>query len=323
MHMDVIMVRRLFNRRGCLWRSRTIPTRTRSCPGIRWGLSQTCDSSPGRAKKHVFKSRAGEQYLLAGEKQTNKHTVTPKSQRRQLRYNCSVRNLRRGDVVFVKSNHIARFAEDVFPKIGTEIILVTHESPHSVPPLNPNARRWLFVSAKMIIRWLKCTKTSGNVYTCWTIHDSWLGSPKTLLFWATRSWFPSRLASETPTAAAPEISTWWRDIFGINVELLLLIQYEPKLETQILELCSNSPCVYTRVGPLRRNFFFQNAHSSGLCIDPCPSGRSPAPTPCQPWRNFLCGPMSVWLGGILLSTSVASPDECAFWKKKIASRGPP
>ncbi len=33
--------------------------------------------------------------------------------------------------------------------------------------------------------------------------------------------------------------------------------------------------------------------------------------------------MSVWLGGIWLSTSVATPHECAFWKKKpFASRGP-
>ncbi len=56
-------------------------------------------------------------------------------------------------------------------------------------------------------------------------------------------------------------------------------------------------------------------------IDPCPSGRSPAPTPCQPWRDFLCGPMSVWLGGILLSTSVAAPDGCAFWKKRISPQG--
>ncbi len=44
--------------------------------------------------------------------------------------------------------------------------------------------------------------------------------------------------------------------------------------------------------------------------------RSPAPTPCQPCSTFVWGPMSVWLGGILLSTSVATPDERAFWKKK-------
>ncbi len=31
--------------------------------------------------------------------------------------------------------------------------------------------------------------------------------------------------------------------------------------------------------------------------------------------TFLCGPMSIWLGGILLSTSVATADECALWKK--------
>ncbi len=54
--------------------------------------------------------------------------------------------------------------------------------------------------------------------------------------------------------------------------------------------------------------------------------RSPAPTPCQPCSTFVWGPMSVWLGGILLSTSVATPDERAFWKKKkknFSSRGPP
>ncbi len=56
-------------------------------------------------------------------------------------------------------------------------------------------------------------------------------------------------------------------------------------------------------------------------FDPCPSGRSPAPTPCQPCSTFLCVPMSVWLGGIWLSTSVATPDECAFWKK-IRLKGP-
>ncbi len=32
--------------------------------------------------------------------------------------------------------------------------------------------------------------------------------------------------------------------------------------------------------------------------------------------------MSVWLGGILLSTSVATADECAFWKKKFRLKGP-
>ncbi len=56
--------------------------------------------------------------------------------------------------------------------------------------------------------------------------------------------------------------------------------------------------------------------------DLCPPGRSPAPTPCQPWSTFLWGPKSVWLGEIWLSTSVATADDLAIWKK-IASRGPP
>ncbi len=53
-----------------------------------------------------------------------------------------------------------------------------------------------------------------------------------------------------------------------------------------------------------------------IALTPCPSGRSPAPTSCQPCSTFLCGPISVWLGGIWLSTSVAAADECAFWKKR-------